>query len=485
MRSLGSLSVQLLRTDTVVLGDQYSSAKDDTVVHADAAEPSQCVTKSGLRQLLQQVAHTLRSNYGIGRDGPEKDVVLCISTGHYQLPTLFYATIATGGIFSASSPASTPAELAGQIQQVGAKLLLCSADLKDVAIAAAQAASLPIDRVLFYGSSVTPGSLDLAEAQSGRNVPISSELLPWRRITDRARLENSTICVLFSSGTTGQPKGVCLSHYNMISQCYIVMEPTLRYNARTNPSFQIRTLAHLPAAHIAGIQGYLVNPFYAGGTTYWMSRFEFVPFLAHMKRHRVTMFFSVPPIFLLIAKSPLVTDQFDSVETAYSGAAPMGKDLQREAQKKMGRGKAFLSQTWGLSETTGSVTAMPKGERDDTGSVSPLVGNHEARIVDDEDRDVEPGQPGEILVRGPVVTKGYFDNVEATRESFVDGWFRTGDIGFFRDGLFYIIDRKKELIKYKGVQVAPAELEALLISHPQIQDAAVIGVDGEGTEMPR
>lgn len=111
---------------------------------------------------------------------------------------------------------------------------------------------------------------------------------------------------------------------------------------------------------------------------------------------------------------------------------------------------------------------------------------HALRIVDDDDRDVEPGQPGEILCRGPVVTKGYFDNKFANGEAFTpDGWFRNGDVGLFRDGMLYIIDRKKELIKYKGIQVAPGELEALLLKHPNILDAAVIGVEGEGTELPR
>jgi 4-coumarate--CoA ligase len=199
------------------------------------------------------------------------------------------------------------------------------------------------------------------------------------------------------------------------------------------------------------------------------------------------MFFSVPPIFLLIAKSPLVTDHFASLDYAITGAAPMGPDLQRAAQRRLGRGKAVLAQTWGLSETTGSITLLPRGlPVDETGSVSMLIPNHEARIVDDDGRDVEPGQVGEIWVRGAVVTRGYYKNPEANREAFAGGgWFRTGDVARFDGGRFYIVDRKKELIKYKAMQVAPAELEALLVSHSKIQDAAVIGVEGEGTEVPR
>jgi 4-coumarate--CoA ligase len=254
--------------------------------------------------------------------------------------------------------------------------------------------------------------------------------------------------------------------------------------AEESPDFEYRTLAHLPTAHIAGIQGYLFNPFYMGGKVYWMPRFSWPEFLEYNQKYHVTFFFTVPPIYLLIAKSPDVKNQFQSLQIAISGAAPLGKELQQAASAKLG---CSVSQTWGLSETTGSATVMPIGIDDDTGSVSPLIPNMLARIVDDDGKDVEPGQPGEVLVKGPVVCKGYYKNDAANKEAFTGDWFHTGDIAEFRNGLFYIVDRKKELIKYKGMQVAPAEIEALLLSHPDILDAAVIGVETEdGTnEVPR
>lgn len=260
--------------------------------------------------------------------------------------------------------------------------------------------------------------------------------------------------------------------------------------SKSDPNFEYRTLAHLPPAHIAGVQGYLFNPTLQGGTTYWLPQpFAFDKFLYYMKKFRITMFFSVPPIFLLVAKSPNVTDQFVTTQVAYCGAAPMGKDLQIAAGKRLGRSGVDITQTWGLSETTGSATYMPQGMSDLTGSVSPLLPNVEARIVDESDADVPVGSSGELLVRGPIVTNGYFGNPKATRETFLQpgGWLRTGDIGLLKNGLIYIVDRKKELIKYKGMQVAPAELEKLLLAHPQILDAAVIGVpDADGTnEVPR
>lgn len=231
----------------------------------------------------------------------------------------------------------------------------------------------------------------------------------------------------------------------------------------------------------------MVNPSIAGGPVYWMPKFDFTKFLEYNKKFEISFFFTVPPIYLLIAKSPLVTDQFRHLKHAISGAAPMGAELQALAEKKLG---CSISQTWGLSETTGSVTGMPWDEDDQTGSVSPLLPNVRMRVVDDDENDVEEGAEGEFIMQGPMVTKGYWKNDTATKETFTrDGkWFKTGDIGVARDNMFYVVDRKKELIKYKGLQVAPAELEALLLSHDKIQDAAVIGVPcplGTGNELPR
>lgn len=146
---------------------------------------------------------------------------------------------------------------------------------------------------------------------------------------------------------------------------------------------------------------------------------------------------------MLLAKHPGVKDAMDSCIAATSGAAPLGAQTQKDAETKLGRGKAKLTQVWGLTETCGAITVMPPGEGEYTGSVSPLLANHEARIVDDDSKDVEPGGIGEIWVRGPVVTKGYWKNDKANKDSFEGDWFRTGDVGMFKDGMLYVVDRKK------------------------------------------
>lgn len=364
-----------------------------------------------------------------------------------MLAPLFYGVVAAGGIYSAASSAFLPAELSRQLKQGKSNLLLASADTRDVAIAAAKQCNIPLSRVLIFDSM---GHKRELVPVGGRKVNYleNKKEMEWPRITDPEKLKASRACLLYSSGTTGPPKGVIVSHLNIVAEGLLPQFMIREYFERrrlTEPNykFEYRTLAHLPAAHIAGLQGYLVNPALAGGPVYWMPKFDFVKFLEYNKKFRITTFFTVPPIYLLIAKSPLVTDQFASMEHAISGAAPMGRELQQAVQEKMG---CYVSQTWGLSETTGSMTLMKWDENDLTGSVSKVMSNQRLRIVDDEENDVVEGQEGELCCQGSVVTQGYFDNEKATKESFTaDGlWYKTGDIGVRRaNGMFYVVDRKK------------------------------------------
>ncbi|OCT50470.1 putative acyl-coenzyme A synthetase [Cladophialophora carrionii] len=484
---------------TLIYDSPESWTQESTVLHAEAALPSNAVTKAQARIYTRRLAWVFRHVFSIGANGPGKDVVVCISSGQVLLSNVFYGVIAAGGVYSAASSSFTAGELARQIKQGRSSCIVCSEDCRDVAVKAAKDCGVPLSRVLVLESMGGKRALRDVE-NKGRNWLDGGEdewvrkgdLLDWERITHKQTLKERVICLLYSSGTTGVPKGVNITHANLVSEGLIPQYQIRQYFAhqrRLNPaySFEYRTLAHLPAAHIAGCQGYFVNPSVAGGPVYWMPKFDFPLFLEYNRRYKITTFFTVPPIYLLIAKSPLVTDQFASLVHAITGAAPMGAELQAMAEKKLG---CQISQTWGLSETTGSVTAMPWDQKDETGSVSPLLPNVRMRIVDDEENDVEEGQEGEFIVQGPMVTTGYWDNAAATKEAFTrDGaWFKTGDVGLCKNGKFYVVDRKKELIKYKGLQVAPAELEALLLSHKLILDAAVIGVpdpSGSGNELPR
>ncbi|KAF8130042.1 4-coumarate-CoA ligase [Mycena galopus ATCC 62051] len=458
-------------------------ATDTTVLHADAAKPNEGITKAEARVLTRRIAHTLRTRFGIGQHGSGKDIVVVVSTGQFLLPILFYGILAAGGVASMASSSFKPEELARQIQQGSPKLCISCPTAQDTLLTAARLCDFPSHRCLVLDSSQPQGLLRILTGTSPQSIIGHSEL-EWERITNKEELENSLICLLYSSGTTGPPKGVRISHTNMVAAAYLEGEGLREHWETTKTTWAYRTLAHLPSAHIAGVKRYFIIPFYMGGVTFWMPKFDFVQFLEFNRSLEITIFLSVPPIYLLCVKSPIVKDHFRSLKSALSKPAPLGKDLQIEVSKKLG---VFLGQTWGLSETTGSVSGGEVNVEDLSGSVGPLLPHMTIRIIDDDGNDCPPETPGEILVKSPVVTRGYYNNPEANAESFKDGFFCTGDIGFIREGRVFVVDRKKELIKYKGLQVAPAELEALLISHPHILDAGVIGVfdEQQSTEVPR
>ncbi|KAL6246832.1 hypothetical protein RBB50_006139 [Rhinocladiella similis] len=473
---------------TYLFDSEHSAAQDDTILHLEAANRSNQITKAELRSLVCKIAHGLRHRYGIGAKGPNEDVVTVISYGQILIPAAFFGVIAAGGVYSAASPSSTVSDLVRQIKIGKSHTIICSAEHKDLAAQAAKECDIPVDRVLVLESSPSWKLQSL----NGKVNAISDHALDWAKITDPEALKKSLITVLWSSGTTGLPKGVMLSHENLVQETYLVSLPGLEWAMKQVEAGKelkpYRTLAHLPISHIAGLFGYLILPFYSGGCVVWMRKYEWSKLLQYVKQFEITAFYTVPSIYLRISKSPEVRDHFKSVDAASTGAAPMDGELQSHANSKLGTGETFIGQTWGLSETTGAVTMMPRGQSDVTGSISPILQNVELRMVDENFNDVEPGQEGELLVRSPLVTQGYFNNPEATKAAFHDGWFCTGDIAVLRNGKFYIVDRKKELLKYKGLQVAPAEIENLLITHPKIQEAAVVGVnmpDDPGTDLPR
>lgn len=466
---------------------RFKDAPNDTVLHADAANVVNNVTKGRFLAHVEHIAHGLRHQYGIGANGPGKDVVVVISSGQPLVTCLFYAIIAAGGVFSPAPSSFRAPELARQIEQGGSKLLICSPDVEHIAVEAARQVGLDLSRVLAL--SWTP-EWSLRSLEGGIDC-WSDRRLTWKRITDREELKKSLVALIYSAGTTGPPKGVMLSHLNLVAANAIALIRAKRWIEAQDPpppAVPYRTLAHLPFAHVGALNNYFTRPLLVAGTVYWMREYEWNSFIKYTKELQITNMFTVPSILLRISKSPDVRDHFKSVASAITGTAKVDGNLQVTSSAKMGNGTSvFIGQVWGLTETTGAATMMPMGEIDDTGSISPPLPTVELRLVDDEDNDIlEEGQPGELLVRSEdLVMQGYFRDPEATKAAFRNGWFCSGDIAVRRNGKFYIADRKKEVIKYKGEQIAPAELESLLCSHPKIQEAAVIGVPREdGSEVP-
>lgn len=335
----------------------------------------------------------------------------------------------------------TTPEVSKQLRQSKSQVVVTCQENKAKALEAARECGIPLNRVLVLESMGHRRTLcDTAHPE--RNYLHSSVELEWDRVTDIQALENTTICLLYSSGTTGPAKGVMLSHMNLVSEA-LFTQLVLRDSRRGKPHLNVpyRTVGHLPTAHIAGCLGYFVTPAIAGGTVYWMPKFNIDEFIDYCKKYQVTFLATAPPVYHAVVRSNRVTDQFKTLIRAESGAAPLSLELQDQAEKKL---ECSISQRWGMTESTGSVTTMPWGQSDNTGSIGPLLPNTRLRLVDEQMRDVGREEEGEILLKGPMITKGYFENPEATADSFTpDGWYKTGDIGVYKDRKVIMVDRKK------------------------------------------
>jgi len=285
----------------------------------------------------------------------------------------------------------------------------------------------------------------------------------------------------YSSGTTGLPKGVMLTHYNLVAnllQSACVLGVTER-----------DTLTGvLPFFHIYGMVVIMNLSLHVGATVVTMPRFDLEQFLQTMEKYRITYANVVPPIVLALSKNPLV-DNYDlsSLRILFSGAAPLGAHVVQAASTRLG---CEVNQGYGLTETSPVTHAARPGSAGlKMAGVGPPIPNTEAKIMDvTTGTELGPNQEGEICVRGPQVMQGYLNRPDATAAMIdSDGWLHTGDVGYAdADGCFFVVDRVKELIKYKGLQIAPAELEAVLLAHPSVADAAVVPLaDDEAGQVPK
>ena len=389
--------------------------------------------------------------------------------------TVFHGILRAGATVTTVNSLYTPGEIEKQLRDAGATWLITVSPLLPQAQAAAEAVGIPHERVI------------VLDGASGH--PNLRELLTEGAPAPDVSFDPAThIAVLpYSSGTTGIPKGVMLTHRNLVAnvaQCRVALDL-----AETD-----RVLAVLPFFHIYGMTVLLNLALRQRASLVTMPKFDLVEFLTNIQRFQCTYLYIAPPIAVALAKHPIV-DQFDisSVRTVFSGAAPLDGETAETAGRRI---NARMMQGYGMSELSPVSHAMPVDRHDiPVSSVGVMLPNTLNKLIDTETGEeiTELGpdgvtKAGELWVKGPNVMLGYLNQPQATADTLdADGFLHTGDIAVYHEGgYFSIVDRVKELIKYKGYQIAPAELEALLLSSPDVADVAVIGVrDEDGEEVPK
>lgn len=427
--------------------------------------------ETSYRTLVQQIDAVAGAVAAQGRGVGGVAALLCPNIPAFAV--VFHGLLRAGATVTTVNSLYTADEIAHQLADAGAEWMFTVSALLPAARQAAADAGIPAGRlVVLDGADGHPSLRDLLSA--GAPAPHVS--------FDPA----THVAVLpYSSGTTGRPKGVRLSHRNLVANAE-------QSRGLLKVSAEDRLLALLPFFHIYGLTVLLNLALRQRACLVTMPKFDLAEFLRIIQDHKCSYLFIAPPVAVALTKHPMVADyDLSSVHTTLSGAAPLDGELGSRLAGRLG---CRVLQGYGMTEMSPVSHLIPV---DATGvpvsSVGYTVPNMECRLLDPATGDdIEvPAEgasaPGHLLCRGPNVMLGYLNRPEETADTLdADGFLHTGDIATVTaDGVVTIVDRLKELIKYKGYQIAPAELEALLLTHPGIADAAVIGTpDADGQEVP-
>ncbi|KAI0179207.1 acetyl-CoA synthetase-like protein [Hypoxylon sp. FL1284] len=495
LESRWKVSVPSCSLQKWVFGSSFGPLPD-TPQFIDPDRPdTHFITKSGYRLWSKRVA------LGLIRAGLKPgDRVLLFSGNNIFFPVAFMGVLMAGGVFSGANPSFVSRELAYQLKDCGANFMIASDASMEIATEAADQVGLARDRIFSFDATAfdpRPGTPRLGSRHWTSLLASEQEAanFDWVEPAD----PSATICALnYSSGTTGVPKGVEITHH-----AYVSNGVGVTYMDRLNPEYdeakkRARRLGFLPMYHAFG-QTFFISIYPKESIPlYIMAAFDFERMLQVIERFRIDVIVAVPPILVLLAKSPL-TRRYDlsSLESIGCGAAPLGAEVSDEVCKLWPPGAMAVKQGWGMTECTCGVTANDPMRPTHSADVGELLPNCKARImrIDGSGGEItKANEPGEMWVSGPMLMKAYWNKPEATADTVhvdPDGtrWLKTGDVAYVEKyepgGLVHVVDRIKELIKVKGNQVAPAELEGVLLENKGVRDVAVVGVTINGEECPR
>ncbi|KEF59596.1 uncharacterized protein A1O9_04442 [Exophiala aquamarina CBS 119918] len=473
---------QIPSTDLLTwMFDDCTPYDEDKPIYIDAVNPSRSISRRQARSMVRRLAA------GFSRAGLKRgDCVCLVSFNDIYYSIAFLGIIAAGGIFTGLNPSYTVFELTHAIRTADITHFLVEPAFLPKVLQASKECAIPTANIFAFDVLERPTAKDLS-VQSWDVLHTGQEEMDWARFDDPNQSKKTIVARLFSSGTTGLPKAMDLSVSNFVSH-WSSTEARVR-RLLSNPFFHI---SQVPRAHTSPIKGGIV--------TYVMRRFEIETWLLNISKYNITEVNIVPMMVIRLLSSGLLDSGRYSLKTirnAWAGSAPLDKSIQARLKEYM-QPDAPFNQAWGMSETTCMATMFYYPEQDTTGSVGRLLPNCDAKIVDEEGHDISGAKGpngmylrGELCVRGPIIVSGYYKNKEANERDWdKDGYFHTGDIAYCEESTrkWFIVDRKKasELIKVRGFQVAPTEIEGVLLLHPKIADCAVIGIQHsiEESELP-
>ncbi|KZT67099.1 acetyl-CoA synthetase-like protein [Daedalea quercina L-15889] len=453
-----------------------SVAQPDTWLIEDST--GRRVTVDEIRTRVEALANAFKIRWNI-----EEDDVICIfSPNHIDYPVTVWAAHRLGATLTTSNPAFTAVELQYQLKLTKARAVVVHPSNLHVALDAARAVGIPAERiVLFDVPGISIGSQATVSEFVGEGMTKPLSFTERRLQPGEARTKLAFLSL--SSGTTGRPKAVCIPHISPIANVIMMAHAA---NLQTGP-LEKRSyrpgdvgMALLPFYHIYGLVVVMHFAIFYGMTLVVIPKFSFSDMLKSIERHKINYIPVVPPIVVLLCKHPDVLKyDLSSLHALKSGAAPLTAELIKQLSERFPR--MSIGQSYGMTETCTTVTFPQLDMHIGTpGSAGRLLPGVRAKVIDPDGKLLGYEQPGQLVVWSPANALGYLNNAQATKETFVDGWIYTGDevvINEQKD--IFVVDRIKELLKVRGFQVAPAELEGHLLDHPDVTDVCVVGLPDE------
>ncbi|KAI0649936.1 acetyl-CoA synthetase-like protein [Trametes meyenii] len=438
-----------------------------------------------LRARIFGLANAMKIRWNIERD----DVVCIFSPNHVDYVTVMWAAHQLGAIVTTANPSYTAEEISYQLETTKARLVVVHPGNLSTAVEAARATRIPMERVVLFDPVAGAQHLNVQDLiTQGLREPQRFQELRLKRGEAKDKL--ALLC--FSSGTTGKPKAVMISHYSIITNL-IQMGQYLRLTDNSIPVEQLRyrpgsiSLAVLPFYHVYGMHMILFAGLFLRSTIVVSQRFQFEQMLKSIQRYRITHLYLVPPMVVLLCKSPIVRNyDLSSVYFLMVGAAPLSAELQDQLVRLL-PDSCIIGQGYGMTELATCIAMIQLDKNVGTpGSAGVLLPGIDARIVKQDKSLAGFNELGELHLKSPSMSHGYLNNPKATAETFQDGWLVTGDEVMINEKKeVFVVDRIKELIKVRGFQVAPAELEGHLLDHPDVADACVVGIpDQYSGELP-